>query len=435
MRARRNAAAIVLLDRSVTLAPDRVPSAVPDTRGDRLRLVLVLGAFIALGPLTIDLYLPALPTITGELLTTDATVQLTLTGTLLGLGLGQLVIGPLADRFGRKRPLLAGVAVHVLASLLCIIAPDVAVLGGLRLLQGLGAAAGSVIAMAIVRDLYTGRAAATLLSRLILVMGVAPVLAPTLGAWVLSFTSWRGVFAVLALYSLLLLPVAARALPETLPPERRVTSGVAGTLRTYRGLLRDRTFVGLVLVAGLAMSAVMSYVSGASFVFQEQFGLNQQQFGLAFSSGAIWLILASQLNPVLLRRFEPRQLLLGAIAMAAAASLLLVVVAASGVGGLLGVLVPLWMVLLSVGFGLPNAPAVALARYGETAGTAAALLGATQFGVGALISPLVGVLGNDAVAMGTSIAAGLVLSLVVLVTVVRPWRLVEVEPAAVPAAA
>jgi DHA1 family bicyclomycin/chloramphenicol resistance-like MFS transporter len=413
----------------VTLAPDRVQTAVPDTRVDRLRLVLVLGAFIALGPLTIDLYLPALPTITGELLTTSASVQLTLTGTLLGLGLGQLVIGPLSDRFGRRRPLIAGAAVHVLASLLCIIAPNVGVLGGLRLLQGLGAAAGSVIAMAIVRDLYTGRAAATLLSRLILVMGTAPVLAPTLGAWILSFTSWRGVFAVLALYSLILMPIAARALPETLPPERRVTSGVVGTLRTYRGLLRDRTFVGLVLVAGLAMSAVMSYVSGASFVFQEQFGLNQQQFGLAFSSGAIWLILASQLNPVLLRRFEPRQLLLGAIAMAATASLLLVAVAVSGVGGLLGVLLPLWLVLLAVGFGLPNAPAVALSRHGETAGTAAALLGATQFGVGALISPMVGVLGNDAVAMGTSIAGGLVLSLIVLVTVVRPWRLPDLDTA------
>jgi MFS transporter, DHA1 family, multidrug resistance protein len=397
----------------------------------------VLGAFIALGPLTIDLYLPALPTISDELVTTSATVQLTLTGTLLGLGLGQLVIGPLADRFGRKRPLVAGAAVHVLASLLCIVAPNVALLGGLRVLQGLGAAAGSVIAMAIVRDLYTGRAAATLLSRLILVMGAAPVLAPTLGAWVLAFTSWRGVFAVLALYSLLLLPIAARALPETLPPHRRQTSGIAGTLRTYRSLLRDRTFVGLVLVAGLAMSAVMSYVSGASFVFQEQFGLDQQQFGLAFSSGAIWLILASQLNPVLLRRFEPRQMLLGAIVMAAVAGLLLLTVTSSGVGGLFGMLVPLWLVLLAVGFGLPNAPAVALARHGRTAGTAAALLGATQFGVGALISPLVGVLGNDAAAMGTTIAAGLVSSLLVLVLVVRPWRLRDPEPVAepVPAAA
>lgn len=419
----------------MTLTPARVPQVVPGTPGDRLRLVLTLGAFTALGPFTIDMYLPALPTITGELATTSASVQLTLTGTLLGLGLGQLAIGPLSDRFGRRRPLLAGVALHVIASLLCIVAPNVEVLGALRVLQGLGAAAGTVTAMAIVRDLYTGRAAATLLSRLILVMGAAPVLAPSLGAWLLAFTSWRGVFAVLALYGLLLLPVAARVLPETLPPQRRVTSGVVGTLRTYRGLLRDRTFVGLVLVAGLAMSAVMSYVSGASFVFQEQFGLNQQQFGLAFSSGAIWLILASQLNPVLLRRFEPQQLLLGAIAIAATASLLLVTVASTGVGGLFGVLVPLWMVLLAVGFGLPNAPAVALSRHGETAGTAAALLGATQFGVGALVSPLVGLLGNDAAAMSTTIASGLVLSLTVLVLVVRPWRLADAEPEPVATAA
>jgi MFS transporter, DHA1 family, multidrug resistance protein len=412
----------------VTLTPDRVPQAVPDTRGDRLRLVLVLGSLIALGPLTIDLYLPALPTITTELLTTSATVQLTLTGTLLGLAIGQLVIGPLSDRLGRKRPLLAGAAVHVFASLLCIVAPNVAVLGGLRVLQGLGAAAGAVIAMAIVRDLYTGRAAATLLSRLILVMGAAPVLAPTLGAQVLEFTSWRGVFAVLALYSLVLLPIAARMLPETLPPQRRQTSGALGTLRTYGGLLRDRTFVGLILVAGLAMSAVMSYVSGASFVFQEQFGLNQQQFGIAFSSGAIWMIIASQLNPVLLRRFEPRQLLLGAIIAGTSAGLLLLAVAGSGFGGLFGVLVPLWVVLLSVGLALPNAPALALSRHGETAGTAAALLGAVQFGVGAVVSPLVGVLGNDATAMATTMAGGLALSLLVLVLVVQPWRLPDLDP-------
>jgi len=266
-------------------------------------------------------------------------------------------------------------------------------------------------------------------------MGAAPVLAPTLGSWVLAFTSWRGVFAVLALYSLVMLPIAARALPETLPPQRRQTSGVVGTLRTYASLFRDRTFVGLILVAGLAMSAVMSYVSGASFVFQEQFGLDQQQFGLAFSSGAIWMIVASQLNPVLLRRFEPPQLLLGAISAGAAAALLLLAVASSGLGGLFGVLLPLWLVLLCVGFALPNAPAVALSRHGRTAGTAAALLGAVQFGVGALVSPLVGVLGNNAAAMATTIASGLVLSLVVLVLVVRPWRLRDAAPEPVAAAA
>jgi DHA1 family bicyclomycin/chloramphenicol resistance-like MFS transporter len=393
--------------------------------------VLVLGALIALGPFTIDMYLPALPTISTDLLTSSATVQLTLTGTLLGLGLGQLVIGPLSDRFGRRMPLLAGTAVHVLASALCLMAPSIEVLGGLRVLQGLGAAAGSVIALAIVRDLYTGRAAATLLSRLILVMGVSPVIAPTVGGYILAFTSWRGVFAMLAVIGLVLIPVAARALPETLPPERRQTTGVLGTLRTYGGLLRDRTFLGLVLVAGLAMSAVMAYVSGASFVFQEEYGLSEQVFGLIFGTAAIWLIAATQLNPVLLRRFEPRQLLLAAVVAGSAAGLVLLTVALLRLGGVIGVLVALWLVLFAVGLALPNAPAVALSRHGEAAGTAAALLGAVQFGVGALVSPLVGVLGNNAVAMATIIAGGLVLSTLVLVVVVRPWRLPDMEPSAV----
>jgi DHA1 family bicyclomycin/chloramphenicol resistance-like MFS transporter len=229
--------------------------------------------------------------------------------------------------------------------------------------------------------------------------------------------------------------VAAWGLRETLPPERRQTAGVLGTLRTYRELLRDRTFVGLVLVAGLAMSALLGYVAGSSFVFQEQFGLDQQQFGLVFGSGAIWLILATQLNPVLLRRFEPRQLLLAAVIAATSFGLLLLALALTATGGILGVLVPLWLVLFSIGFALPNAPAVALSRHGEAAGTAAALLGAVQFGVGAAISPVVGLLGNDSVAMAAVISGGLVLSLVVLLAVVRPWELENLEPEAVPVGA
>lgn len=389
--------------------------------------MLILGALIALGPLTIDMYLPALPTITTELEASSTVIQLTLTGTLLGLGLGQLVIGPLSDALGRRRPLLFGTALHVVASLICLVAPNVAVLGAARVLQGLGAAAGAVIALAIVRDLYTGRAAATLLSRLILVMGAAPVIAPSLGSWLLTFTSWRGVFAALALLALVLIPVAALGLPETLPPARRRSASVPAVLRTYGRLFRDRVFLGLALVAGLTMSGIFGYVSGASFVFQEQFGLNSQQFGLVFSSGAIWLIVATQLNPVLLRRFEPRQILLGGVIAASVAGLSLLALAAAGVG-LIGVLLPLWATLFAAGLAMPNAPTVALGRYGESAGTAAALLGAMQFGVGAAISPMVGVLGNDAVAMGAVIAGGLALSLLVLLVVVRPWQLPDTDP-------
>lgn len=402
------------------------PVSAPTGR-QRLRLVLVLGALIALGPLTIDMYLPALPTITEDLLTTSATVQLTLTGTLVGLALGQLVVGPLSDAYGRKGPMLAGIATHVTASLLIVVAPTITVLGALRVLQGAGAAAGAVVALAIVRDLYTGRAAGVMLSRLILVMGAAPVIAPTLGGELLRFTSWRGVFAALAIYGLVLIPIAYRLLPETLPPTRRRPARVRATLHTYRELLSDRTFVGLILVAGLAMAGLFGYISGSSFVFQEQFGLDEQAFGLLFGAGAFWLIGATQLNAYLLRRFEPRQLLLGAVLGGTASGLLLVTVAIAGVGGLVGIVVPLWLTLFAAGLALPNAPALALSRHGEAAGTAAALLGATQFGVGALVSPMVGVLGNDAVAMGVVVAGGMGLALTVLVLVVRPWRLPDID--------
>jgi len=418
-------------DRVSTAAPVADAAAVaglPDPRIEKprtARTALTLGAFVALGPLTIDMYLPALPTITVELETTSAAVQLTLTGTLVGLALGQLVLGPLSDRFGRRRPLLAGTALHVLASLLVLLAPSVAVLGALRVLQGVGAAAGAVIAIAVVRDLFDGRAAATMLSRLFLVLGAAPVLAPTIGGEVLRFTSWRGVFALLAVYGVLLIAMGFVAVRETLPPERRSSTGIAGTLRSYGSLFRDRAYVGLVLVAGLTMAGLFAYVAGSSFVYQDEFGLDEQQFGLLFGAGAVWLIAATQLNPVLLRWFSPAQVLVAGTVAGAAAGTVLLVLAATATGGLFAVALPLWAVLFACGLALPNAPALALSRHGEAAGTAAALLGAVQFGVGAAVSPLVGLLGNDAVAMGAVVVASLVLAIVVLVVVVRPWQLAE----------
>jgi DHA1 family bicyclomycin/chloramphenicol resistance-like MFS transporter len=406
--------------------PAAAPPADPSERPERpgaARTALLLGAFVAIGPLTIDMYLPALPTITRDLETTSAAVQLTLTGTLIGLALGQLVLGPVSDALGRRRPLLAGTALHVLASLLVLVAPNLAVLGALRVLQGVGTAAGAVIAIAIVRDLYDGRAAATMLSRLFLVLGAAPVLAPTIGGELLRFTSWRGIFAFLAVYGVLMIVVGSRTLPETLPPERRQSSGVRGTLRGYRSLFRDRAYVGLVLVAGLTMAGLFSYVSGSAFVYQGEFGLDEQQFGLLFGAGAFWLIAATQLNPLLLRRWSPQQLLVTGTVAGAAAGAALVVLAGTGTGGLPAVAGSLWAVLFACGLALPNAPALALSRHGEAAGTAAALLGAIQFGVGALVSPVVGLLGNDAVAIGAVVVTALVLAIAVLVFVVRPWEL------------
>ncbi len=421
----------------MTTIQDRPTTAPPPTTGrpGTARTALTLGAFVALGPLTVDMYLPALPAIADDLRTSAATVQLTLTGTLVGLALGQLVLGPLSDALGRKRPLLAGTALHVVASLLVLVAPSIEVLGLLRFLQGVGTAAGAVIALAVVRDLFEGRAAATMLSRLFLVLGAAPVLAPTIGGELLRVTSWRGIFLVLGAYGVALLVMGRYAVHETLPPARRRSSGIAGTLRGYRALFRDRVYVGLVLVAGLTMAGLFSYVSGSSFVFQDEFGLDEQQFGLLFGAGAVWLIAATQLNPVVLRWSSPAQVLVAATVAGALAGGVLLALAGTGTGGLWGVVLPLWAVLFASGLALPNAPALALSRHGEAAGTAAALLGAVQFGVGAAVAPLVGVLGNDAVAMGAVVVAALVLAIAVLAAVVRPWQLpVDDEvPAAVPA--
>jgi DHA1 family bicyclomycin/chloramphenicol resistance-like MFS transporter len=394
----------------------------PDTRteptsAERMRVILVLGALIALGPLTIDMYLPALPSIVDDLNSSSAAVQLTLTGTLIGLALGQLVIGPLSDIVGRRIPLIVGTAVHIIASLLCAIAPSVAVLGIFRGLQGLGAAAAAVVAMAVVRDLFTGRAAATVLSRLMLVMGVAPVLAPSIGGGILLAGSWRWVFGVLAILGVALLIVATFALRESLPPERRRSRGIMPVVRTYGGLIRDGQFVVLVLVAALAMSAMFAYIAGSSFVLQEEFGLSEQQFAIVFALGAIALIGASQLNVVLLGHFTPVRIVTVALTVAVLASLVMTVLALAGIGGIFGFLVPLWFVLGAVGFVMPNAPALALSRHGEAAGTAAALLGAAQFGSGAIIAPVVGVLGNDNVAVSVTMVAVSAIALVALVAV------------------
>lgn len=395
----------------------------PSEGRDRLRMILVLGSMIAIGPLTIDMYLPALPAITADLHTSSASVQLTLTGTLAGLAVGQVLVGPVSDAVGRRKPLLAGLAVHVLASVLCVIAPNVGVLGALRVLQGLGAAAASVVATAVVRDLFTGLAAAKMFSRLMLVMGVAPILAPTLGSLVLRWTQWRGVFVLLAVLGVALIALAAFGLRETLPPQRRRNGGFGGTVRTYGSLLRDRTFVGLVLVTGLAMAAIIAYVSGSSFVFQEQYGLSVAQFGVLFGAGAAGLIAATQLNVRLLRRHSPQRILAGALIGGSVAGLLLVGFAATGLGGLPVVLALLWAVLAAAGLALPNSPALALSRHGEAAGTAAALLGAVQFGTAALAAPLVGVLGTGSLAMGIVVAGGMLSALAVLFVVVRPSRL------------
>jgi DHA1 family bicyclomycin/chloramphenicol resistance-like MFS transporter len=382
--------------------------------------VLVLGALIALGPLTIDMYLPAFPALSAELDASDSATQLTLTGMLGGLAFGQLVIGPLSDALGRKRPLIAGLVAHAVASALAALAPTIYVLTSVRVLQGFAGAAISVVAMATVRDLFSGFAVARLMSRLMLVVGLAPILAPSIGGVILEWTSWRGIFGVLGATALLLTVVAAVGLRESLPVARRRPLNLRSTLGTYRDLLGDRPFLALVLIGGLMMSAMFAYVAGSSFVLQEGYGLDELSFGLVFGANAAGLTVASQVNPVLIRRWGVVNVLSGAMLVGMAAAAVLTLAGLTGVGGLFGVLVPLGVVVASVGLSLPNTPALALARHGEAAGTAAAMLGAVQFGVGALVAPLVGMFGStNAAPMGAIMVAVTALATVLMFGVVR----------------
>ena len=386
----------------------------------RLRMIVVLGALVALGPLTIDMYLPALPRIAEELSITSSVAQLTLTGTLAGLALGQLIAGPLSDSLGRRRPLMAGIVLHMLASLVCLFAPNIAVLGVARGLQGMGAAAAMVVAIAVVGDLYADSVAATVMSRLMLVLGVAPVVAPSLGAAVLLKASWHWVFAALVVLAGGLLLLAALALPETLPASHRRPLKVRSIAATYVEVIRDVRFVILVLVAALGMSGLFAYIAGASFVLQGHYGLDQQAFALVFGAGAVALIGATQFNVVLLRRFAPQSIVVWALVAASLAGVVFVGLSYEHIGGLPGFVLPIWAILAAMGLVIPNAPAVALSRHPDAAGTAAALLGAAQFGLGAAVAPLVGVLGNNEFALALVMTAGMVIALLALLAVGVP---------------
>ncbi|TDC69591.1 Bcr/CflA family efflux MFS transporter [Micromonospora sp. KC606] len=384
-------------------------------------LLVLLGALTAIGPLSLDMYLPAFPAMTRDLDASPAQVQLSLTTCLIGLALGQLVTGPLSDRWGRRRPVLVGVLAYALLALLCAAAPSAPALATARFAQGFAGGTGVVVARAVVRDLYAGRAAARYFSRLTLVFGVAPVAAPGVGSLVLRFGSWRAVFVALAVIALLLAAAVAWRLPETLPLDRRSTGGLANTARTMRSLFADRGYLGYSLTQGLAFAGLFAYISGSSFVFQDVFGLSAVVFSLLFGLNALALVAAGQANARLLDRFDPRRLLV--------TTLLVGAVAALGVlGGALGdslvlVAAALFVFVGSLGMVMPNSTALALDAHARHAGTAAALMGATQSVIGALAAPLVGLGGEGSalpMAAVTTGAAGL--SLVAVLTLTRPRR-------------
>lgn len=363
------------------------------------KYVLMLGALAALPALTTDMYLPSLPAVEADLHTTQTAAQLTLSGTLVGAGFGQLVIGPFSDRFGRRLPLIIGISLHVAISLLCSTTPNIETLTGLRVLQGFFNAAAAVVALAVIRDRFVGSAAARLLSRLMLVIGVAPLLAPTVGQAIAGIWNWRAVFYALALIGVVLVAIVLKFMPETLPEDRRSPGHPKHVAKAYWALLRDRHFMALAVIPGLGLALIMSYVVGSPFVFQNEYGLTAQQFALVFALNGAALVLSAQLNAALVRKFPPVRLLRTALVVQLVLALLLLLVVATGAGGAFGVIAGLWLVLSAQGMVPANASVLALHNYGHMAGTAAAVIGALQSGVAGLVSPLVGVLGGNSLSM------------------------------------
>jgi DHA1 family bicyclomycin/chloramphenicol resistance-like MFS transporter len=404
------------------------PPAPQLTRRQRagLLLTLILGSLTALPALSMDMYLPALPAVGADLSIPAASVQLTLTTCLLGLAVGQLVVGPMSDQFGRRRPLLIGMGGYVLASAACAFAPTIGTLTGFRLLQGLAGSAGIVIARAIVRDLYDGLAMARFFSTLMLIAGTAPILAPVLGGQILRFTDWRGVFLVLTGIGTLLMLVVARKLPETLPSQVRHRGGVPEALRTMRGLFTDRVFTGYLLAGSFGFAALFAYVAASPFVMQEIYGASPQTFSLLFMANSIGLITVGQINgKILVGRVSLDRVMAFGLAMtlAAAVALLLMTAGVFGTVGLVPVATGLFVLMSGMALVLPNSNSQALMRTPHAAGSASALLGTSQFLVGAVASPLVGIAGeHTAVPMALVQLGALLVAAGCFLGMCRPWR-------------
>jgi DHA1 family bicyclomycin/chloramphenicol resistance-like MFS transporter len=389
------------------------------SRRRKVLYILMLGALTALGPFTIDLYLPAFPALEASLGVSEAAVQLTLAGTTVGFALGQLVVGPLSDTFGRRLPLILATALHIAASLGAALSTDIAMLGVFRVLMGIGAAGGGVVAMAMVRDLFSGYAMVRMFSRMALVSGLAPILAPVIGSQLLLLMPWPGIFFFLAAYGVCVFIAALFVVRETLPREHRGKTGLTARQR-YNVLLTDRIFVGLLLVGGMNFGGLFTYLSASPFLFQNVYGFTPQQYGLLFGVNSLGIVAGVQTSSRLIRRVPPQWILACSTAWMFLMAVLIVIFDQLGFG-LWGVVVPLWFYILGAGFTFPSVQVLALAAHGAHAGTAASLLGAATFLVAGLVSPVVGWLGVGSPGpMGAVQAACILLAAAALWLVVRP---------------
>jgi DHA1 family bicyclomycin/chloramphenicol resistance-like MFS transporter len=353
----------------------------------------LLGALSMFAPLSTDMYLPALPSVAHDLSASTAAVALTLTASMLGLGFGQVVAGPLSDTLGRRRPVLIGIALYTVSSLLCAAAPDVWTLSALRLLQGAAGAAGIVISRAVVSDLFSGTEAARYFARLMIVMGLAPILAPVIGGELLHVTDWRGIFVVLAAIGAVMLLASWRGLSETLPPEARQHSGFTNMRSVFGVLVRDRRLVALTVCYATGFGAVFAYIAGSPFVVEKIFDHSPQFFGLLFGLNAVGLVVSSQVGGRLVTRFGPQRLLHVGLAMACVVAVALAV-SVFAHAGLVAVEACFFCLMASYGLVGPNTTALALAPFAHVAGSASALMGLAQFWLGAAVAPLVGIAGQ-----------------------------------------
>lgn len=396
------------------------------SRRQRLVYVLVLGALTALGPFTIDLYLPAFPALEAELGVNAAAIQVTLTGTMIGFGLGQLVVGPWSDKVGRRLPLILSTIVHIAASVAAAFAPDIAWLTAFRLLQGFGAAAGGVVAMAMVRDLFGGKPLVRMLSRLALVVGLAPVVAPVVGSQLLQVMDWRGLFWVLGAYGLVVLLAVAFLIVETLPESRRHVAGHSSMRERYRALFRDRVYLGAALVGGMTFTGLFAYLSTSSFLFQQVYGFTPQEYGILFAVNSIGVVIGVQVSSRLIRGPVPPQYIIAGTTLVHLAMAISIVVLDTSGAGFWGTAIPLWIYIAACGFTFPAVQVLALANHGAEAGTAASLLGALNFGLAGALSPLAGLFG-----VGTAVPMAVLMGAAAVVAVASVWLLVR--PSTVPA--
>jgi DHA1 family bicyclomycin/chloramphenicol resistance-like MFS transporter len=410
-------------DVAETLTSELSVSEMPAAAAKRYRAtpkyVLMLGVMSALGAVSTDMYLPNLPDVATDLGTTETMAQFTMTFMMIGAAIGQITVGPLSDRFGRRAPALVGTALHVLTAVGCAFAPSIAPLIGLRLMMGIFNAAAGVTSMAVIRDRFIGREASALMSRLMLVIGVAPLFAPTIGSFIGDWAGWRGVFFALGIYGVVLWFTILFKLPETLPAERRVMNM---PWKTFATLLHDRYFVGLAVLPSLLGAVLMSYVVGSPFVLKEGYSLTSLQFSLVFACNGAGLVAGAQLNAALVKHFTSAQILRVSLPSTCFLALVLLMVGGTGFGGLPGLLVSLFVLVFTVNISPPNAAALALARHGETAGTAASFIGFLQGVVPATLAPLVSLFGGSTANMATVMAGAALAALVVLATFTPIYR-------------